>query len=646
MIKRTSSSIFVDFPGHDSYETIMKTITRGNPDRAQGMFALVIHSFDQDNRHRGASKTMAVNVKEQFLIYAYQHLAEFVTDFQANRSGKPTNAMQAKLANWDPNLNLRQATEQQRLDWRRSYIIQWLYDLVNVPSSVVVQRNTMKGENHVYERVDWSASGPWGQHRTLFGLNEFAGEVTSMAMKKPGTDVRKMIFPHHVFQLQCIIDAFTASRGWTLNTFQGHVLEAPPRGFRPRRDVDLFLDRETKRMGRGYMQGVFILKQAYEKDHLMPGAKSRLGGFVPVLDMMQEDFRDWLGETMSMYGLNTIPPSRFSDHNPNGLWEYSPFLCAVGLMEGFELAYRSGLMLWEHIPEPLLLIHLHNMLGQTGRLARPVGLYQTVEDLFKERVFVDGKPPTSDFCPSPSRKKARSTGEIHEFLNPDANQIFRQKSNLMLYREAYWNPDGIPDVDLTFDSMLFFRRLGRVKSVDPVAKNRLEDTVLVRRAKAAGISEKDILNLVDMMSVVRGSQPVIPASAVESIIPKGYKARSAEGFNSATGGAKATGELSGINLLGPIKFDVANDVAETRPLSSSNYISATFVLIMLFTKIEDRLKEVGNASYVEAFEMPGPWRNHKRVALAMLALKEENEECLKIMGEKFDEHRTGSGVDG
>jgi len=48
----------------------------------------------------------------------------------------------------------------------------------------------MKGEHHIYETVDWSPSGPWHKHRRLFGLNEFAGAITGLAMQKQNTDVR------------------------------------------------------------------------------------------------------------------------------------------------------------------------------------------------------------------------------------------------------------------------------------------------------------------------------------------------------------------------------------------------------------------------------------------------------------------------
>ena len=50
----------------------------------------------------------------------------------------------------------------------------------------------------------------------------------------------------------------------------------------------------------------------------------------------------WLGETKYAYVLNTIAPYRFSNTNANGLWDYSPFLCGVGLAEALELAYSMN----------------------------------------------------------------------------------------------------------------------------------------------------------------------------------------------------------------------------------------------------------------------------------------------------------------
>ncbi|OCK74477.1 hypothetical protein K432DRAFT_420287 [Lepidopterella palustris CBS 459.81] len=250
----------------------MTTITRGNVEKVQGMF-------------HGAM------------------------DGQT-RSGKPTKRVLSEISNWDQNFDLERAGKEQQIKWRRAYTINWLYDLVNVFLSIVVQRNTMKQQNIILESVDWSTNGPWNKHRRLFGLNEFVGEITSLAMEKPGTDIRQKILPHTAFQLQCIVDSLIVSRGWSLNILKGRVLHLPARAFRPRRDVDHFMDRKSKAVDRGYCNGVNVLNQFFAKDS-------------------RDDFVNWLGESKYMYGLTTIPPSCFSNTKANGLWEYSPFLCGM-----------------------------------------------------------------------------------------------------------------------------------------------------------------------------------------------------------------------------------------------------------------------------------------------------------------------------
>lgn len=166
-------------------------------------------------------------IREEFLINCYQDLVDFVTDFQKTGGGKPTKNMSKGIQNWDPMLNLQRATKEQRLKWRRDYTINWLYDLVNVNSSIVVQRRIFKGQNIPLESVDWSVTGPWNEHRRLFGINEFAGDVTRFAVQKQGTNIRQKILPHHVFQLQCIVDSLSVSRGWSIHTLTGPYPRAP-----------------------------------------------------------------------------------------------------------------------------------------------------------------------------------------------------------------------------------------------------------------------------------------------------------------------------------------------------------------------------------------------------------------------------------
>ncbi|KAK4125982.1 hypothetical protein N657DRAFT_670132 [Parathielavia appendiculata] len=138
-------------------------------------------------------------------------------------------------------------------------------------------------------------------HRRLYGLNEIANFVTSLVMQKQGTDIRKRILPHHIFQLQCIVNSLGVYRGWTISSFKGHKVILPPWSFRPRRDVDLFLDRKNER------------------------DPNRHRDVHALLEDLQDDFANWLGESRYKLGLAKIPPSRFSNANANGLWEYSPF---------------------------------------------------------------------------------------------------------------------------------------------------------------------------------------------------------------------------------------------------------------------------------------------------------------------------------
>lgn len=102
MIKNEEATIFGDFPGQASYETIIDTITRGNLDKIQYNVKLALSAPAQSSQAKEATFEGDVDVKELLLSYAYEDLVDFVTDFQKNGTGKPTKAMMAKLSDWTP----------------------------------------------------------------------------------------------------------------------------------------------------------------------------------------------------------------------------------------------------------------------------------------------------------------------------------------------------------------------------------------------------------------------------------------------------------------------------------------------------------------------------------------------------------------
>ncbi|CAO2658337.1 Nn.00g060600.m01.CDS01 [Neocucurbitaria sp. VM-36] len=661
MVKKTCIAVFADFPGHESYDTIIQTITRGDPDKAQAQFGLNLYHISACGHQAEKVQEGRLDVKEHFWVHAYNDMVTFITDFQKNRTGKPTKAMQAQLNDWSPTFDLQRATNEERVSWRRLYTINWLYDLVNVFSSIVVQRNTMKGERHVYEDVDWSTTGPWHHHRRLFGLNEFAGDITALAMQRQSTDIRRKILPHHVFQLQCIVDSLTASRGWTLNPLKGHILAPPPRGFCPRRDVDLFLDREVQRNGQGLLQSIDVLKQVLQKDADLHQDPNRHRAYSDLFEDLKLDFISWLGESKYMYGLTTIPASRFSKYNANGLWEYSPLLCAAGLVEGLVLVQRLIMNMWDKIPEPTLALHLHNMLVKKGYLKKEVGLYATLESLLEDSFFPEGIP-TDGFSDalvarvgqgrndnaSLRQAVARDmTKDIHQLLDPNFNRFFKAKSALMMYYDANWVPEQIPDSAVRISSALYISRLmGTERVIDPATgEKRLKDTELVKRAKALGKTDAELLEaasipIPDLDSDNEDTEALRRRIADADL--QDYKTAPRRNPYQISG-QKMHEQLQGRALLELLRVDVFADVCGNTPISSLNYVWVTCHIMLLFMEFEDRFRKIRHPLWVEAYEQPQPrLRRQKRVALVAAVMANEDEQAMRLFAEGFDSLRLGA----
>ncbi|THX30392.1 hypothetical protein D6C90_04988 [Aureobasidium pullulans] len=132
MIKRTALAVFVEFPeGYDTFEAMS-------------------HGFRIESK---LSHPLCSQIRELFSAPAFDDLLEFLVDFQKNRSGKPTKRMQARLSSWNPNFDLQEANTDERMEWRRLYTINWLYDLVNVFSHIVIRENKVQVDPKAYETI-------------------------------------------------------------------------------------------------------------------------------------------------------------------------------------------------------------------------------------------------------------------------------------------------------------------------------------------------------------------------------------------------------------------------------------------------------------------------------------------------------------
>lgn len=653
-VQRTAAAMFLDFPGHDSYEKVLDHVTRGDISKVEALFTVVMHALPTDYELTAANmeqhfastqplRKQRIDIREQFLVHSFDALCDFVKDFQKTRSGKPTKTMLQEINGWDPDFDIEGATKEQRVKWRRSFTINWLYDFVNVFSSIVVQRNKEENNKYPLEEVDWSADGPWEIYKRVYGLSDFAGFVTGLAMQKPGTEFRSRIQPHHVFQLQCIVDSMAMTRGWIATGLFGHGFRTRPENFDPQRDIKLFLDREQKRVGQGFLQPIDLIKSLMIKDGMRQNEPLRNEANYDLLKAVQNDMINCLGRSVCYRVGGIIPPTRFGS-NVDGMWDYCPYLCGVGLEEGLREAYHRCLVVFDKIPEPLLLLHLYNMLVQKGYITKKLSLFATLQEMFPDSIYTEGKPPTKKFSQAlKARIQTWRVGHPKTKANEDfwtlrKNIFFKRNSFLLQLNAAGWNPDRIPDSEITMPSTLALHRISQHKPItDPATgKKRMEDTLLIGRAREH-FSEEQIVESVLEVPRRRKELRSRNARSEKSVIPKGYTQNSL----AKAGGRKLGLETTVLELLELVKLDVCCDVRGTAPLSAVNYVWVMIQMITLFIQIEESLEEVQNPLYLRAYREGTKWENRKRMGFTYLALEGTDEEVNRILAREFESPRAG-----
>ena len=312
-------------------------------------------------------------------------------------------------------------------------------------------------------------------------------------------------------------------------------------------------------------------------------------------------------------------------------------------------------------------IHLYNMLREEGYLYEEypseIYLFSTMQDLFVDAWFVDGKVPTCDFAQALTarwetimtrvrdperlrqvRHNQQTALDIQDDLDLRLRWLFYTKSHLVLYREVGWNPERIEDAGIHLPSAMGLLRLGHTKTLtDPLTGRRsLEDTKLVKQARALGASEPALIAVTDFFRDYKASNKKEVengmASAARKMVPGLPKDSDVGDFvtqlKKRTGGGKY--ELEGIDLLAIIRQDLEEDLVGVRPLSGVNYMWITLEIMLMWKRMEDKLGKARNRIYVRAYET-GHRGLQKRVFFTRLVLQERDHECLRIMTEAFDE---------
>ncbi|RFU23990.1 hypothetical protein B7463_g12347, partial [Scytalidium lignicola] len=390
----------------------------------------------------------------------------------------------------------------------------------------------MKGQHWVLENIDWSVKGPWNKDRRLFGLNEFAGEITTLAMQKPGF----------------------CKLAWRI-------------------DVHVWFD------------------------------------YYPSVSLHQ-----------------------LQRERPVGVF---PIFCGVGLLEALKLSYDMNFAFWDTIPEPMCIMHLHNMLVQKGLIKEPIGLYASFQELFPSEFFIDGKAPVNGFyeaflaiCHKTGSRRAtferrsfrwnalRTDEDIHGLLSPKVNRFFRRSSILGAYHDANWIPERIPDEDI----------------------DKMEDTDLVRRARSSGMTDEAMIEKASRIeSISKDPQGEKMLEKVIASLPKGYEFLPPPQQQHDSG----KGLVSSSEYLDLLKLDLVGCISGYHPVCALNYVWATIEIMTWFMCVEEKLKLLRNPLWVRAYENDPLMAQHKRSSFTALVLAEEDQECMEVMVNVFQEFRVG-----
>ncbi|RGP74461.1 hypothetical protein FLONG3_6020 [Fusarium longipes] len=634
MVERTNAAIFIDFPGNDSYLTIVKALVRGDVDEAQGMFEVDI----ADITGRKSTKTV-LDIKEQLLYNTYKDLRDFIRDYRHARGGRLTAKMKRRIGEFNPEEDLKKVGESGQLARRRSYTMRWLYDLVNVYSAAKLKKNRElpASRQQDLEDIDWAS----GNVRTLFGLNEFAAQITRIAMQPPNSELDGMIYPHHVFQLQCIVDSFTVSRGWVIHITTGPTFDKPAKS-PATRDVEVFLDRKRKKVSGGYHLSV---------DAMCTKLKETCEDFDYLTSILQyiltseEDFRNYVGTHMYAKGeghWKGVETSRFGPEDADGLHKYSPFLCGAGLEEALSISFKQMMSLWQEMREPLLLLHMYRFLKQNRYLTGPIDLWESLEILFKGCVFPADAYQNSTMNSArtlstlQNMQRQASSGtrfvdqgrDIHELFDLEKCRNFNRESSLTAFRKKEWNFETAPPLDISSDQDLAVlsstgtKHGGRieVRRIKPLQTGGNSYTQ-PPMAQPAGQS-----NTTQTTTQPTTAQATVPDPAPPTPGP------STSGQQNSPGPAPASAiEYRDVDMVTYANADFLDDICgfssltPSRPLSGINYPILTYYILDVFAEVEKRLEAEQNILYATYFKIQTGQNTNKRGSMYLMALNKNDE---------------------
>ncbi|GAO18356.1 hypothetical protein UVI_02044000 [Ustilaginoidea virens] len=595
VVRRSQAITFADFPDGDSYLDLLNAYTNGGTSRLQNDTVIRFCCNSSDENCCKVMKEKAVpphHMKELLMEYSYISLVEFVQDYKKTSSGSPTKAMQATFRKWDPDLTLKEASLDQMLEWRRVYTIKWLYDLV--ASFLSQKRIIQEKSTRDRRRGKPSPNKVWEEKFSFFGLGDFAEAVVSLTQESAEAGSERSITPLLVFQLQCIVDSFTITRGWSIRAAGSILWDVPPEDFDAVSWLHLFGGREACHARPGVVGAAAALA-----DSILDRPTDE--GLAPVGDALREFCDSFCSHYKTMMELDRGAASGRGRRNSAkweadelALWSLSPFLCGSGLMQAIELVYRFSMFIWGLTPELLLMIDLHHELTVHCARLEPIPVLEKMFDWFG-----------NDICRLDVARLLRlrirlGHGASHQ-LEPFqahtaffknfhmASSVMQTRSDLLVLHEADWQTNAVtPSRHATLQPGSALR---------PLVKNLGEYSAFDSRKHFTQMPKT-------------GESINIPHFDPAEHIPE-------------------------ITLLGMMDYALIQD-ADT--LSGVNFFHVMATLLKVWSGLGEGLKRAGNLScWTGSSDIPGA----AVIAGTLSAMTHSNDAAMALAAEVFEQHRDG-----
>ncbi|KAF4637225.1 hypothetical protein G7Y89_g847 [Cudoniella acicularis] len=240
-------------------------------------------------------------------------------------------------------------TPERMRQWKSDYTISWLYDLVNTYTARRLSGLKSSTPLENAEKLDWSFTPfktEW-TNREVWGPMEFVKDITVLAMQKPESLILHELKPHHVFQLQLVVDSMLKAKRWAA------AVNTPPidryGATHPTFIWDNYNDlREVRAVRNRWVNSPELLIKMFKEDTDRQGDAGLWNAPISHLDVSTTGAQS-CGDTNSSLSdpSNRLPTSMFAQSSASGLWIYSPYLCGTGQAKLLNMVYDWGTKCWD-----------------------------------------------------------------------------------------------------------------------------------------------------------------------------------------------------------------------------------------------------------------------------------------------------------